>query len=207
MHRQTATLSLFLQYCKKNTLTQSPFIARTALSSWYIELFTSALIDFSSLLGFLYLIPSLSLPPASVWGPGVDSELACTQAYYARFCTCTVLEQTREARAGLLHHRHQDWLGSGWGSVRARERLAWPGPYAFNTGTDVEHGLWTPTPLASIFCPTRCLEPDSIIVTCLLGHYWQRFSDITAYWYYNILALGSCLFLDVKEATWSTMTK
>jgi len=108
-------------------------------------------------------IPSLplhvSLHPTSVWGAGVDSELACCQAYFAGLCSCTGLERTREAKAGPLHHPHQDWLGSERGSVHAHERLAWPGPYAFNTGTDVEHRPWALTPLVPFLCPPHWLKP------------------------------------------------
>lgn len=61
-----------------------------------------------------------------------------------------VLERTREAKAGPLHHPHQDWLGSGWESVHAHVRLACSGTYAFNTGTDVEHRPWALLPPSAL---------------------------------------------------------
>lgn len=118
--------------------------------------------------GDLFLFPSsvhaslplhVSLHPNCVWGASVDSKLACCQVYYAGLCRCTMLERTREAKAGPLHHLHQDWLGSGQGSMHAYERLAWPGPYAFNTGTDVEHRPWALTRLITSCCPPHCLKP------------------------------------------------
>lgn len=129
---------------------------------------------------FFYLSPSpfplfpslplhVSLHPTSVWGAGVDSKLACCQAYYAGLCGCTVLERTREAKAGPLHHPHQHWLGSGRESVHAHERLARPGPYAFNTGTDVEHRPWALPPLISSLCPTHCLKPAMLSWAMLSG--------------------------------------
>lgn len=113
--------------------------------------------------------PRMSLYPTSVWGAGVDSKLAYCQAYYAGLCGCTVLERTREAKAGPLHHPHQHWLGSGRGSVHAHERLARPGPYAFNTGTDVERRPWALTPLITSFCPPHCLKPVMLSWATLSG--------------------------------------
>lgn len=137
-----------------------------SLSAPFIPLLSSALCDSRpppTLFFFPLSIPSLplhvSLHPTSVWGAGVDSKLACCQAYYAGLCSCTVLERTREASASPLHHPHQHWLDSGLGSMHAHERMARPGPYAFNTGTDVKHRPWALTPLIPSLCPPHCLKP------------------------------------------------
>lgn len=120
-----------------------------------------------SILLSIPLLPlHVSLHPTSVWGAGVDSKLACCQAYYAGLCGCTVLERTREANAGPLHHPHQHWLGSGRGSMNAHEWLARPGPYAFNTGTDVKHRPWTLTPLISLPLPYTLPQASHVV----LGH-------------------------------------
>lgn len=113
-------------------------------------------------------IPSLplheSLHPTSVWGTGVDRELAFSQANYAGLCACPVLKRTREARASPLHQPHHHWLDSGLGSKYARERMAWPGPYAFNTGADVKRRPWTLTPLIPSLCPSsRPYYPSSCL--------------------------------------------
>lgn len=59
---------------------------------------------------------------------------------------------------------HQDWLGSGRGSVHAHKWLAWSSPYAFNIGADVEHRPWALTPCSPSLCPSA-LHTDYI-----LGH-------------------------------------
>lgn len=128
------------------------------LSCLWLQCSKSSLFSLFSASGHPHLCP-LSHHPTSVWGLDVDSELACCQAYYAGLCRCTGLERTREAKAGPLYHPHQDWLGSGRGSMHAHERLAWPGPYAFNTGTDVEHRPWAFTPLVPFLCPPHWLKP------------------------------------------------
>lgn len=108
-------------------------------------------------------IPSLplhvSLHPTSVWGAGVDSELASCQAFYTELCSCTVLEKTREASESPLHHLHQQWLDSEVGSLHAHERMAWSGPYAFDTGADVKHRPWALTPCIPSLCPPHRLKP------------------------------------------------
>lgn len=52
---------------------------------------------------------------------------------------CAVLERTRVADAGPLHQPHHHWLDSGLESGCAHQRMLRPGPYAFNTGADVQH--------------------------------------------------------------------
>lgn len=76
-------------------------------------------------ISILSLCLHLSFYPTSFWGAGVDSKLAyCTRLQ----CSCTVLERTREAKIGPLHHPHQGWLGSGRGSMHRLwgVGLAWP---------------------------------------------------------------------------------
>lgn len=92
--------------------------------------------------------------PTSVWGTGVDRELASCQANYATLCVCPALRRTREANASPLHHPYHHWLDPGLGLKCAREWMAWPGPYAFNAGADVKRRPWALTPLILSLCPS-----------------------------------------------------
>lgn len=132
----------------------------------------------SSVFSFSFLSPSPSHAPlqltvsfystSTFWGRGWQ-EVGMLSGPWAGLQWCTVLERTREARVGPLHHPIKtDWTQDG--SLRMlMECLAWPGPYAFNIGTDVHHRPCALTPCIPLPCPPLCLKPARLPWTLLSG--------------------------------------
>lgn len=159
-------------FCLVQVSLKQPFIILPlplSLSAPFIRFLSSALCN-SRLLLFLSFsvhpplhpfIPSEGQVLTASWHVVSPTVHDCAVALCLR-------GQGRPMQVHYINAIHTDWT-QDWGPYMLMSGLAWPGSYAFNTGTDVKHRTWTLTPCISSAIHTAWSQPCHPMLPCLVG--------------------------------------